>query len=506
MMRTVGSCVLTGCLWLCGGLIGAAGTTLGDAALRYDVVARVLMLVVFGVFSVLAWLLYQLPTWLDSAHYLSYLPTFAGCSGNATDTSTFGVPGTIVSWLLQHEFGVATLGVPERLCYGSLSAYRVMLVLSVYHALMAVAMIGADRLPGRLRTQVQHGWWAAKLLVLASALAFVFLAVGNGAILAYAWAALVGAGLFILVQIALTVEFAHRASARAARAHRAAVATGGRCARCAMGWGVLSGTLGGYAAAAAFLGLAYASFGVPCPAVLAGLSATVALAVFITLGAVLAYRSRRAGLLPASLVCAYGAYLAWSALAPLAMYDAGCQPVAEVTDGGGGTAIVYLTRLAGLHDLSRGTQDVILLAAGLVALAYSAFRTASDVAGDADHEFSPLPDEALEAAPLGPAPEPLQGPVVVVVVDAQRPAAYSFAAFHGVLLLACMYTASVITGFSVLGIAAPSGDTAGRALFMRHTAATLWIKLVWADLLLLVFLWTVYAPLCCRRRGPPPLR
>jgi hypothetical protein len=84
MLRTAGRCCATGCLWLCAGVVGSASSTLGEAALRYDVVARVLMLVIFSLFSTLAWLMYQLPGWIDSAHYLSYLPGFIGCHRNAT--------------------------------------------------------------------------------------------------------------------------------------------------------------------------------------------------------------------------------------------------------------------------------------------------------------------------------------------------------------------------------------------------------------------------------------
>lgn len=487
-MKTVAKwgCSLASCL--CCGVLGAVGATVASAAARHQSVGRMLYLVLLLVFMALAWALLNMPTWIDSVHYVSALPTFRGCSGNVTQSDA-STTATIADWLLQHEFGASALSVPERLCYGSLSVLRVMMALAIFHGVMALVMIGATSADSNsARYDLQHSWWSIKLFLLGVGLVATFLAVQNALVLAYYWVAFVGSLLFTLVQIVLLVEFAHRTTLYLAEGYHKAALHVGRPGRCAAGCGMVIVVVFAYVTTGVFFGMIFAITASQqgCGMAWAIAIVTLVLSALVTLGAIAAHRSARGGLAPVAIVVLYCAYLVWSGLTPMALRDSECMPVASAptNEDDPSPGLVYVSSLMGLHDVSRDAQHFILLGTAMVALLYATLRTSSRVADVEDAEASIRLEEDEESDAVQP----------------EAPVVYNFTLFHIIFALAACYATMVLLGWNRVHISSASSLNTARqeTIFVNHTTNSLWIKTLSAWFTLLLYMWTACAPLVCR--------
>lgn len=99
------------------------------------------------------------------------------------------------------------LNFREQLCYGTMSVYRVSFALAIFHGVMALMMIGVKSTK-EIRSKFQHEWWIIKILAVAALIAVTFF-IPNGVFIPYGYVALIGSGLFILIQLILLVDFAH---------------------------------------------------------------------------------------------------------------------------------------------------------------------------------------------------------------------------------------------------------------------------------------------------------
>lgn len=506
------ACSLLSC-FLCCFCVAGVGGTLGAAARRHHQVARFMYIILLVAVTSLAWAFYNLPTWVDSASYLSVLPNFRGCNAsNATAARDTG----LAAWLLEHELGASTLSVPERLCFGALSAHRVLFALAAFHGMLALVMIGATGDRRALRYELQHGWWLIKLGLLAALGLAAFLVLDDTFVSAYSWAAFIGALVFTAVQVILLVEFAHRTNETLAGVARRAHTDRDEQGRCGAFAGSCAIVVLAYVVAIAFIVLAYDSMPAPaCSYVVVGTTVTLGLALFITFGGFLAMRTGRGGLLPASIVCVYGAYLTWSAFSPLALVDLGCiaMTAAELTVDGPNTTISRVVHFATLHDLSKDAQHVIMIGAAVLALAYTAFRTStladravvnSDGTEDAANENDGAALRSVrprrDASRDGEVSE--EGDDDAQAADdtgPDTPAPYSFSWFHIMLMLAAMYAAMILTGWNQLHAA--FGTHSSETVFINHTGTSVFVKLATAWFTMMLYLWTVYVPFVRSRCG-----
>ena len=96
-------------------------------------------------------------------------------------------------------------------CYegtcGAFSVYRITFAMFFFHALLSIFLIGV-RNAKDIRAQLNDGWWPLKIPLLCIIIVAAFFT-PNVFFTYYAWAAIVGAGLFILIQLVLLVDFAY---------------------------------------------------------------------------------------------------------------------------------------------------------------------------------------------------------------------------------------------------------------------------------------------------------
>jgi len=129
---------------------------------------------------------------------------------------------TITAWILlipsvathldeMHKF-VGTIGCAENdeQCHkqwGQLGVYRVMFGSTLFFALMALIMIGVKSSMD-FRSGFQNGMWFFKILILAGAVVGSFF-IHNTFFIGWSWVALIGAIVFTVIQLILLVDFAH---------------------------------------------------------------------------------------------------------------------------------------------------------------------------------------------------------------------------------------------------------------------------------------------------------
>lgn len=532
---------------LCG-ILCSVGATIATASMRYQSVARTLYLALLGLASFVAWLLFNLPLWLDSAHYLLVLPNgFQTCAaisnsttlqqvGSGAAAAVLGTTTRLVAWLVAHQFGTTTLSVEEALCYGTFSVHRVMLATGLFFLLVAVLAVGL-RSTQSPRAEFLHGCWPVKFVVLGALVLFAFVVLDDSVISAYRWIAVIGSVLFVIAQALLLVEFSHSCSLTMVAAVKRE-----QTMRCA--WVLLSflAMLALIALAALFYVLALrrtTSLSCESNSPTAVVVITLFLSLIALLIAIRAYRTPRGGVLPAAVVTAYVAYIIWTGVSPEALRALDChampkqgkywqQQQQQQQDHGmveqqqkhdqpmSATTVASLGGYEDqLHAMTARAQRIITLITAFVALAYITARTSvrkQRVATIVDEHGSAVEvvaanDGDLEAAEAShfDASDNHEEAHYVSQVRGDT-LVYNATIFHLVFLLASMYISMVITGWNdpraVHDDAVHSGihDT---TIFTTHTTLAFWIKVATAWLSLALYLWTLAAPnLCsrCRRR------
>jgi hypothetical protein len=101
----------------------------------------------------------------------------------------------------------AFAGCTENSCFGTLATYRVSSAATVFHALMALLLIGVKN-KNETRAHIQNGFWAIKILVIA-AITVGFFFIPNAGFVYYGYFALAGSFIFIIIQVILLIDMAH---------------------------------------------------------------------------------------------------------------------------------------------------------------------------------------------------------------------------------------------------------------------------------------------------------
>jgi hypothetical protein len=469
--------------------------------------------------TVLAFVLKSLPQWIDSVVYLKYIPGFHGCTPQ-TSTPLSGILGDHLS-----------VSVPEQLCYGTMSVYRVSFALAVLHLVLALVMIRV-RTTSDVRNSIQHGWWVIKLLALAGVLGAAFF-IPNVVFVAYGWLSLGGSAFFILIQLVLLVDFAHSMNESWVGNYEASDGE-------QKGWLVLllGSTVTLYAASLVGVVLMYVYF-TDNPKVCwfnpMFITLNLILCVAVSIFSVhpgLQAKNPRIGLLQSAVVTAYCTYLVWSALSS--------QPASMACSS---------------FPLGRGTDDRFSVFIGLLftflALVYAAFRASgegSKLTGDDparkallaamppdDHSSTkkksvtaPAKVEAGEAAAhpdsdaersgsdgeekkktKKPLSEKKQRAEDASESDGEddsdadnaqpveRKVAYNYSFFHFTFFLAAMYLAMVLTNWESVSIF--TGDpktTADDKIQIGQGMASVWVKVISSWFTLILYVWSMLAPVC----------
>eukprot|EP01103_Thecamoeba_quadrilineata_P009839 TRINITY_DN199_c0_g1_i1.p1 TRINITY_DN199_c0_g1~~TRINITY_DN199_c0_g1_i1.p1 ORF type:complete len:449 (+),score=27.27 TRINITY_DN199_c0_g1_i1:61-1347(+) len=92
-------------------------------------------------------------------------------------------------------------------CVGIVSVMRIMFSLTIYHLMLSLLFIGVKTTVDP-RDELQKSWWGLKIVILFCFITGFFF-IPNVFFVYYNWVALVGAGIFVIIQLAWLVDFAY---------------------------------------------------------------------------------------------------------------------------------------------------------------------------------------------------------------------------------------------------------------------------------------------------------
>jgi len=476
---------------------------------------RLIYSVILLLVVVLAWVLKNVPRWIDSVHYLNYIPGFHGCTPQNS---------SLITSIIEKNFGQhLSVSVPEQLCYGTMSVYRASFALAVFHTILALVMIGVKTTRDK-RHSIQHSWWSVKLIGLVAILIGAFF-IPNTVFVPYGWVALVGSGLFILIQLVLLVDFAHTLNETWIGYYEQSEGEG-------KGWLalLLGSTFTLYAAALVGVVLMYVYFtdnpkGCWFNPMFITLNLILCAAVSLfSIHPGLQAKNPRIGLLQSAVVTAYCTYLVWSALSsqPATMHCSSFPLTSSPHDDNFSMiAGLVMTFLALVYSAFRAsgegskiTMDDPARKALLAAMppderAKSRKAKRAVNASEGTDEKAPKPKsvdpEALTAQDSDAersAEDPKSSESDEEDSDAERAGeapernvTYNYSFFHLTFALAAMYLAMVLTNWESVSVF--TGDTTGteNTILVDQGMASVWVKVISSWLTLILFSWSMLAPI-----------
>ncbi|NXC91263.1 SERC2 protein, partial [Cercotrichas coryphoeus] len=340
---------------------------------------------------------------------------------------------------------------------GHKAVYRMGFATAAFFCLFAVLMV-CVRSSKDPRAALQNGFWFFKFLVLVGITVGAFYIPDGAFTSVWFYFGVVGSFLFILIQLVLLIDFAHSWSQRWLRSADEGSAKGWYAALCAV-------TFIFYAASIAAVVLLYVYYTKPegCTEGKAFISINLILCLIVSVVSILPKIQEaqpHSGLLQASLITLYTIYVTWSALANVPSKPA-TPWLWERAGGAGALTGVGVCPSVGADPSARSLRS-------------------------SDHpqvNKLMLTEESGAGAGPGGAEE---GGVRRAYDNEQDGVSYNYTFFHLCLLLAALYIMMTLTNWY-------RPDESLQVLRSPWTAV--WVKICssWAGLLL--YLWTLVAPL-----------
>ena len=332
-------------------------------------------------------------------------------------------------------------------CFGVMSVYRITMILTMFYTLHAIFAAACGQ------SKMNSGWgWGLKLLLLAGGIVSTFW-IPNEVFLVWAWIAIVGSAVFLLLQMVLLVDFAHTfAENLLEKYHDNPDDSGPTFAL----WSIFTTLV---SIAVAFTITEYIMFssesGCGNNAILVSVNV-----VLILIGAGLAIHPRvqeanpNSGFLQAATVAAYTAYLVWSAFMSLPNHECNSLHIAK-------------------QSFSAVTGAVIVF----VSVCYSAFRASNSIlirvtSRASSEETLPIINDD-EATRGGPTPKP-----------------FNYVFFHTCFALASCYVAMLITRWDLV-----SDNESDTDYVIDKSLTSMWVKMATSWVCHLLYLWSLVGPI-----------
>ncbi|NXM37807.1 SERC2 protein, partial [Gymnorhina tibicen] len=354
---------------------------------------------------------------------------------------------------------------------GHKAVYRMGFAMAAFFCLFAALMV-CVRSSKDPRAALQNGFWFLKFLVLVGITVGAFYIPDGAFTSVWFYFGVVGSFLFILIQLVLLIDFAHSWSQRWLCNAGESNAKGWYAALCAV-------TFIFYAASVAAVALLYVYYTKPegCTEGKAFISINLILCLIVSVVSILPKIQEaqpHSGLLQASLITLYTIYVTWSALANVPTQR--CNPTLLVRNStGSATATEPPTTWW-------DAPSIVGLVIFILCTLFISLRSS-------DHpqvNKLMLTEESGAGAGAGPGGAAEEGGVRRAYDNERDGVSYSYTFFHLCLLLAALYIMMTLTNWY-------RPDESLQVLRSPWTAVWVKISSSWAGLLL--YLWTLVAPL-----------
>jgi len=354
--------------------------------------------------------------------------------------------GVTGSWVLRDYAKDILFAVPKLqecttdACWGNAALFRVGFTNMIFFGLLFLLTIGVETKQD-IRASIHNGWWSLKLFLWFGFLVSTFF-MPNGVFVVYAGIAQFGAGLFILVQTVVLLEFAYSWNESWVKKD-APFWYGLIVATCVI---LIGGSI-------SVIGLMYAWFanGGSCGLNIFFITFTLILSMTFTFISLLK-KVEHGALLPSAVIMAYCTYLCWSALLsiPPTSSEGQCLKFSPVGSG------------------QSRAELIVGMVIAIVSITYTAFNASSR---QTDFMLQRVRDE--EKADDDD--------------DENGPVTYSYAFFHFVFFLACFYVSMVLSGWSY--------ENGQSSYSIDKGWISTWVKIVSLWITAGMYLWSLLAPI-----------
>jgi len=362
----------------------------------------------------------------------------------------------------------------ENTCYGNIAVFRITFALVIFHSMLGLILIGV-RNSKDFRSAVQDRFWGLKLLVVALITILCFL-IPNAFFRYWVWFSLVGAAIFLLIQLVLLIDFAHSWSE--------SWVSKMEDSEDPRGWyGLLVGsTFVLYSLAFTLIVLLYYFFSDNGECWLNSFFTTIVFLSSIVFTVVsihpkIVEANPRSGLLQSAVITFYSVYVVWSAIMSEPSDDSfRCNPWKS--------------------SQAQQTSSIIMGAVfSIVSVCYSTMRAATkhdDLVGyktPQAHRLLTGESSSIEAGSINTHDEGDDDEHEPEHDDEREGTAYNYSFFHLVFALGYCYIAELLVDWGTL---AGSGDNLHN---VDSGWEAVWIKIVTSWLAIFLYLWTLVAPI-----------
>ncbi|XP_046640381.1 probable serine incorporator [Daphnia pulicaria] len=360
---------------------------------------------------------------------------------------------------------------------GYLAVYRLCFGMTLFFLFMALIMIGV-RTSKDPRAGIQNGFWAIKYLVLIGTIVGAFFIPEDknetfGT--TWMWFGMIGGFFFIIIQLVLVVDFAHRWAESWVEKYEE---TSSKIWYCAL----ISFTFFQYALCitAVSLFFVYYTTSDGCALNKFFISINLILCILVSVVAILPKvqeHQPRSGLLQSSIVSLYTLYLTWSAMSNNP--DPACKPnFSEIINGQTGPSTEE-------GNPTFDAESIVGLVIWFCCVLYSSIRTASN--GQTERLIGSdkvLAKDDNGSSGSGNDVHEIESGGNVWDNEADG-VAYSWSFFHLMFALATLYVMMTITNWYK-----PTSDLST----LSSNEASVWVKMISSWLCLGLYLWSLIAP------------
>uniref|UniRef100_A0A6B2L4S5 Serine incorporator n=1 Tax=Arcella intermedia TaxID=1963864 RepID=A0A6B2L4S5_9EUKA len=371
------------------------------------------------------------------------------------------IPQWTTTKLSQYSY-YAFSGCDSNECFGVMAAFRITSATTVFHGLLALVLVGVKT--GDRRDGLQNSFWGAKLVALVGLIVAFFL-VPNVGFVYYGYISIGGAALFVILQLMLLVHFAHGWSESWVSKYQESQSRFWLVSL--VGSVVVLYSLS--TVVSVLLYIYYGQHGGPCWINTMFVTLNMILCFFASCLSVLPKvqeKNPRSGLLQSAIVTSYCTYLVYSSLVSE-------PPTMNCT-----------TVPSDPKSASANVSSILGIVFTFVAIVYSAVSSGTTETNEKstlinNENLNPDtnidPKDVEESKPSDEEKRNLQ------------PVVYNYSFFHISFSLASMYLAMVLTNWSIV--------TFSSQLLVNQAIAILWIKIISSWLTLLLYIWTIIAPI-----------
>ncbi|MBW0529930.1 hypothetical protein O181_069645 [Austropuccinia psidii MF-1] len=439
---------------------------------------------------------------------------------------------SLFAWIMLTPFAIEKLqswsydyikmSCSEDTCYGVLAVHRICFALTLFHAILAILLLGVTSTRQKMAV-VQNGWWGPKLLIWFSLIFSTFF-IPNGFFMFYSrYIAWIGSIIFIFFGLVLLIDFAYVFGDYVLKEIE-------RCADQvdwkpkAWGYTLIITTLSMHLLTLALTIIDLSFFGVSgCGLNRFFIIFNLILCLIVTSISLLPpvrEVSPKSGLIQSGVVAIYCTQLVTSAVANHDDGDSRCNPLTKLQEGTETSmvvlgalmtliAVAYTTFRAGTRTFEFTGMMDDESTTGYVALQDTDTEpTQPQVITTQPQKKDPLRIQALQAAvnegslpasalddELAQDDEDDHKSIRINDQDDERiKVRYHYSSFHLIFVLATMYVAMLLTHWNI--VTESGHPTPGHATPVKigHSTATMWMRIISSWACLAIYGWTLLAP------------